>query len=58
MTHRSLLVLSVAAVATLDVLTGTAQGQTPAPPPLTYERIAPSASSRRSAASPRRSKVC
>ena len=35
MPHRSLLVLLVAAIATLNVLTG-AQGQTPAPP-LTYE---------------------
>ena len=39
MPHRSLLVLLVAAIATLNVLTGTAQGQTPAPPPLTYERV-------------------
>jgi hypothetical protein len=39
MPHRSLLVLLVAAIATLDVLTGAAQGQTPAPPPLTYERV-------------------
>ena len=39
MPHRSLLVLLVAAIATLNVLTGAAQGQTPAPaPPLTYER--------------------
>ena len=39
MPHRSLLVLFVAAIATLNVLTGAAQGQTPAPapPPLTYE---------------------
>jgi hypothetical protein len=37
MPHRSLLVLLVAAIATLNVLTGAAQGQTPAPPPLTYE---------------------
>jgi hypothetical protein len=36
MPHRSLLVLLVAAIATLDVA---AQGQTPAPPPLTYERV-------------------
>ena len=35
MPHRSLLVLFVAAIATLNVV---AQGQTPAPPPLTYER--------------------
>ncbi len=39
MPHRSLLVLFVAAIATLNVLTGAAQGQTPAPPPLTYERV-------------------
>ena len=39
MLHRSLLVLFVAAIATLNVLTGAAQGQTPAPPPLTYERV-------------------
>ena len=39
MPHRSLLVLLVAAIATLDVLTGAAQGQTPAPPPLTYEQV-------------------
>jgi hypothetical protein len=38
MPHRSLPVLLVAAIATLNVLTGAAQGQTPAPPPLTYER--------------------
>jgi len=38
MPHRSLFVLLVAAVATLNVLTG-AKGQTPAPPPLTYERV-------------------
>ena len=37
MPHRSLLVLLVAAIATLNVLTGAAQGQTPAPPPQTYE---------------------
>ena len=37
MPHRSLLVLFVAAIATLDVLTGAAQ--TPAPPPLTYEQV-------------------
>ena len=39
MPHRSLLVLLVAAIATVNVLTGAAQGQTPAPapPPLTYE---------------------
>ena len=42
MPHRSLLVLLVAAIATLNVLTGAAQGQTPAPPPLTYERVIPS----------------
>ena len=36
MPHRSLLVLLVAAIATL---TAAAQGQTPAPPPLTYERV-------------------
>src|SRR5205809_2787651 len=39
MPHRSLLVLLVAAIATLSVLTSAAQGQTPAPPPLTYERV-------------------
>ena len=39
MPHRSLLVLLVAAIATVNVLTGAAQGQTPAPPPLTYERV-------------------
>ena len=39
MPHRSLLVLLVAAIATLHVLTGAAQGQTPAPPPLTYDRV-------------------
>jgi len=39
MPHRSLLVLLVAAIATLNVLTGAAKGQTPAPPPLTYERV-------------------
>ena len=39
MPHRSLLVLLVAAIATLNVLTSAAQGQTPAPPPLTYERV-------------------
>ena len=37
MPHRSLLVLLVAAIATLNVFTGAAQGQTPAP--LTYERV-------------------
>ena len=36
MPHRSLLVLLVAAIATLTV---GAQGQTPAPPPLTYEWV-------------------
>ena len=39
MPHRSLLGLLVAATATLNVLTGAAQGQTPAPPPLTYEQV-------------------
>jgi hypothetical protein len=39
MPHRSLLVLLVAAIATLNVLTGAAHGQTPAPAPLTYERV-------------------
>ena len=39
MPHRSLLVLLVAVIATLNVLTGAAQGQTPAPPPLTYEQV-------------------
>ena len=38
MPHRSLLVLLVAAIATLNVLTG-AVGQAPAPPPLTYEQV-------------------
>jgi hypothetical protein len=36
MPHRSLLLLLVAAIATLNL---TVQGQTPAPPPLTYERV-------------------
>jgi hypothetical protein len=36
MPHRSLLLLLVAAIATLDL---TVQAQTPAPPPLTYERV-------------------
>ena len=39
MPHRSLLVLLVAAIATLNVLTGAAQGQTPPPTPLTYEWV-------------------
>ena len=39
MPHRSLLVLLVAAIATLNVPTWAAQGQTPAPPPLTYEWV-------------------
>ena len=39
MPHRSLLVLLVAAIAAVNVLAGAAQGQTPAPPPLTYERV-------------------
>ena len=39
MPHRSLFVLIVAAVASVNVLTGAAKGQTPAPPPLTYERV-------------------
>jgi hypothetical protein len=39
MLHRSLLVLLVAAIATPNVLTGATQGQTPAPPPLTYEQV-------------------
>ena len=39
MPRRSLLVLLAAAIATLNVLTGAARGQTPAPPPLTYERV-------------------
>ena len=39
MPRRSLLVLLVAAIATLNALTGAARGQTPAPPPLTYERV-------------------
>jgi hypothetical protein len=39
MPHRSLLVPLVAAIATLNVLTWAAQGQTPAPPPLTYEQV-------------------
>ena len=37
MPHRSLLVLLLTAIGMLNVLTGAAQGQTPAPPPLTYE---------------------
>lgn len=39
MPHRSLLVLFVAAIATLNVLTGAAQGQTPPPTPRTYEWV-------------------
>jgi hypothetical protein len=39
MPHRSLLALIVAAIATLNVITWAAQGQTPAPPPLTYEGV-------------------
>ena len=39
MPHRSLLVVLVAAIATLNVRTGAAQSQTPAPPPLTYEQV-------------------
>ena len=39
MPHRSLLVLFVAAIATLNVLTSAAQGQTPPPTPLTYEWV-------------------
>src|SRR5262245_63136112 len=39
MPHRSLLVLLAAAIATVNVLTWAAQGQTPAPPPLTYEQV-------------------
>jgi hypothetical protein len=39
MPHRLLLALLVAAIATIDVLTGAAQGQTAAPPPLTYEQV-------------------
>ena len=39
MPHRSLQVLLVAAIATLNVLTGATQDQTPAPPPLTYEWV-------------------
>jgi hypothetical protein len=39
MPHRSPLILFVAAIATLNVLTMSAKGQTPAPPPLTYERV-------------------
>ena len=39
MPHRLLPILLVAAITTLNVLTGAAQGQTPAPPPLTYERV-------------------
>jgi hypothetical protein len=39
MPHRLLPVLLVVAITTLNVLTGAAQGQTPAPPPLTYERV-------------------
>jgi hypothetical protein len=43
MPHRLLLALFVAVIATLNVLTGAARGQTPAPPPLTYERVVLSA---------------
>jgi hypothetical protein len=39
MPHRSLQVLFVAAIATLNVLTSAAQGQTPPPTPLTYEWV-------------------
>jgi hypothetical protein len=39
MPHRLLLVLLVAAIAPLNVFTPAAHGQTPAPPPLTYERV-------------------
>ena len=39
MPHRSLLVLLVAAIATVNVLTGAAQGQTTPPRPLTYEQV-------------------
>jgi hypothetical protein len=39
MPHRSLLVLLVAAIATVHVVTGAAQRQTTAPPPLTYEQV-------------------
>jgi hypothetical protein len=39
MPHRSLLVLLVAAIATLNVFTWVAKGQTQAPPPLTYEQV-------------------
>ena len=39
MPHRSLLVPLVAAIATLNLLTSAVQGQTPEPPPLTYERV-------------------
>jgi hypothetical protein len=39
MPHRSLLVLFVAAIATLNVLGSAAQDQKPAPPPLTYDQV-------------------
>ena len=39
MPHRSLVVLLFAAIATLTVVTGAAQGQAPAPPTLTYEQV-------------------
>src|SRR5687768_2159199 len=39
MPHRSWLVLPVAAIATLNVLTSAAQGQTRPPTPLTYEWV-------------------
>jgi hypothetical protein len=39
MPHRSLLVLLVAAITTLDVVTSAAQGQTQVPSPLTYEWV-------------------
>jgi hypothetical protein len=39
MPHRSLLVLLVASIATLNVLTSAAQGQTTPPTPLTYEWV-------------------
>jgi hypothetical protein len=38
MPNRSLLLL-LAVIAALNVLTGAARGQTPAPPPLTYEQV-------------------
>ena len=39
MPHPSLPILLVAAITTVNVLTGAGQGQAPAPPPLTYEQV-------------------